>query len=65
MLMLPQAVRIYLATGPTDMRKGMDGLCGVVRDAFAEDPLSGYLFIFVGRRQDRVKILSGARGQTL
>jgi len=57
MLALPQAVKIYLASGPTDMRKGMDGLAGIVRTAFADDPLSGHLFVFVSRRQDRVKIL--------
>ena len=57
MLALPQAVRIYLASGPTDMRKGMDGLSGIVRMALEDDPLSGHLFVFVSRRQDRVKIL--------
>jgi len=39
------------------MRRGIDGLSGIVRMAFDDDPLSGHLFVFVSRRQDRVKIL--------
>jgi transposase len=57
MLTLPQSVKIYLASGPTDMRRGIDGLAGVVRTVFNDDPLGGHLFVFVSRRQDRVKIL--------
>jgi len=51
------AVRVYLATGPTDMRKGFDTLAALVRDHLAHDPLSGSLFLFVGRARDRIKIL--------
>lgn len=51
------AVRIYLATGPTDMRKGFDSLAALVRDHLGHDPLSGSLFLFVGRDKDRIKIL--------
>jgi transposase len=57
MLMLPRSVRIYLATEPTDMRKGFDGLVAVVQNAFKLDPYSGHLFCFVGRRRDRIKVL--------
>lgn len=51
------SVRIYLATGSTDMRKGFDSLAALVRDHLGHDPLSGSLFLFVGRDKDRIKIL--------
>jgi transposase len=51
------SVRIYLCTGPTDMRKGFDTLAAVVKDFLGQDPLSGHLFLFVGRGKDRLKIL--------
>jgi transposase len=50
-------VRVFLCTSPTDMRKGFDTLAALVRDALGYDPLSGQLFLFVGRRRDRLKIL--------
>lgn len=49
--------RIYLCTSPTDMRKGFDTLAALVRDFLGQDPLSGHLFLFVGRAKDRLKIL--------
>ena len=54
---LPASVRIYLCTKPTDLRKGFDGLQGMVREFLGQDPLSGHLFLFLNRRRDRVKIL--------
>jgi transposase len=51
------AARIYLATGPTDMRKGFDTLAALVRDVLGHDPLSGHLFLFISRRKDRLKML--------
>jgi transposase len=57
MIMLPSAVRIFLCTRPTDMRKGFDGLTGLVQECFGQDPLTGHLFLFVNRRRDRIKIL--------
>ncbi|HPL80537.1 MAG TPA: IS66 family insertion sequence element accessory protein TnpB [Burkholderiaceae bacterium] len=57
MLSLPPTVRILLATAPTDMRLGFDGLAARVRHALGEDPRSGHLFVFLGKRADRVKIL--------
>lgn len=39
------------------MRKGIDGLCGVVRHILEEDPLSGYVFIFFNKPRDKVKLL--------
>jgi transposase len=56
--MLPQlsaAVRVFLCTRPTDMRKGFDGLSGLVQDCFSQDLLTGHLFL--NRRRDRIKIL--------
>ena len=58
--MLPQlsaAVRVFLCTRPTDLRKGFDGLSGLVREGFSQDPLSGHLFLFLNRRRDRIKML--------
>jgi len=49
--------RVWLCTSPTDMRKGFDTLAVLVREALGDDPLSGQLFLFVGRRRDRLKIL--------
>ncbi len=57
MLSLPELVRIYLCTQPTDMRKGFDSLAAVVQDWLGHDPLSGHLFVFRSRRGDRVKLL--------
>jgi transposase len=50
-------VRVYLCTLLTDMRKGFDTLAVLVRDGLGYDPLSGHLFLFLGRRRDRLKIL--------
>ena len=50
-------VRVYLCTSTTDMRKGFDTLAVLVREGLGCDPLSGHLFLFVGRRRDRLKIL--------
>jgi len=57
MLTLGPAIKVYLARGTTDMRKSFDGLAGTVRELLAEDPLSGHLFVFCGRRRHIVKIL--------
>ena len=57
MIALPPGVQVWLAAGATDMRKGFDGLAGLVQTQLLEDPFSGQLFVFRGRRGDRVKIL--------
>ena len=57
MLSRPPSVRIFLAAGPTDMRKGFDSLASVVEASMALDPFSGYLFVFRSRRGDRMKVL--------
>jgi len=57
MMTLPGGTRIWLAAGVTDMRKGFDGLAGLVQGALAENPFSGQVFVFRGRAGDRVKVL--------
>jgi transposase len=51
------ATRIYLAAGTTDMRKGFEGLYGLVRDRLAGEPLSGHVFVFSNARRNRLKLL--------
>jgi transposase len=57
MIGLPAGTKVWLACGVTDMRKGFDGLAALVQLNLHEDPFSGPLFVFRGRRGDRVKIL--------
>jgi transposase len=57
MLSVPSTVTIFLCSQPTDMRKGCDGLSGIVRGQFGADPLDGSLYLFVNRRRDRLKML--------
>jgi transposase len=54
---LGPATRIYLATGATDMRKGFEGLYGLVRDRLLCEPLSGHLFLFCNAQRNRLKIM--------
>jgi transposase len=59
-MMVPQltgAVRIFVCTKPADMRKGFDGLSGMVQEFLGQDPPSGHLFLFFNKRRDRAKIL--------
>ena len=49
--------RFFLVTGYTDMRKSIDGLMATVRDTYELDPYSNSLFLFCGRRCDRIKAL--------
>lgn len=55
--MLPASVRIFVCTAPQDMRKSFDTLAAVVRDVLHEEPQSGALYVFVGKRPTRVKVL--------
>jgi transposase len=57
MLSLPPSVRVFVCTAPTDMRKSFDALCALVETVLKQDPFSGHLFVFLGRRRDKVKIL--------
>jgi len=49
--------KVYLAVGATDLRKGFDGLYGLVRSRLEEDPMSGQLFVFCNAGRTRVKAL--------
>ena len=51
------AENIYIACGCTDMRKSIDGLATVVQQQFQLDPFRPSLFLFCGRRRDRIKCL--------
>jgi len=57
MIPVPSSVRVWVATGATDMRKGMNGLALQVQQALERDPHGGDLYVFRGRRADLVKIL--------
>lgn len=57
MLTLPPAVRVYVASAATDMRKSFNGLQVAVQDVLREDPFGGHLFVFFNRRRDQVRIL--------
>jgi transposase len=61
-MFLPRAVRVYVATEPTNLRKSFDGLSNDVRHVLDQDPLSGHVFIFVNRRRNQVKLLVWTRG---
>jgi len=62
MLSVAAGTKVYLAAEPVDLRRGHDGLTALVRTRFGMDPLDGHLFVFVGRRVDRVKVLFWDRG---
>lgn len=57
MIGLPLGTQVWLAAGVTDMRKGMDGLAALVQTTLAENPFSGHVFVFRGKRGDLVKLL--------
>ena len=61
MLSLPPAVRIFVATAPTNMHLSFDRLAALARDVIQQDPLSGHLFVYRNRAGDKVKILSWDR----
>ena len=57
MIPLPPGVRVWLSTGRTDMRRGMNGLALQVQEALHRDPHAGDLFVFRGARGNLIKIL--------
>jgi transposase len=57
MIPIPSGVRVWIATGHTDMRRGMQSLALTVQESLKRDPHAGDLYIFRGRRGDLVKIL--------
>ena len=51
------ADRVFIACGYTDLRRGIDGLAAIVQSQYALDPFTNTLFLFCGRRRDRIKAL--------
>lgn len=62
MLTLPPSVQIWIAAEPVDLRKGFDGLGAIVRTQWKKDLYAGHLFVFLGKRLDRCKVLLWERG---
>ena len=58
MIALPTHGRVYLACGSTDIRRGFDGLAVMVQEVLMQDPHSGALFVFRGKRGDLINTKS-------
>lgn len=58
MIQLTPQMRILVCVEPVDFRRGIDGLCGLCRQALSSDPFSGAVFVFRNRRATAVKILA-------
>jgi len=54
---VPGGLQVWLAAGVTDLRKGFDGLAAMVQQVLVQDPFSGQVFVFRGRRGDMIKLL--------
>ena len=66
MIPFPSGTRVWLATGHTDMRRGMNGLALQVQEVLRRDPYGGHVFVFRGKRGDLIKILwSDGQGMCL
>jgi hypothetical protein len=57
MIPVPSSARVWIATGHTDLRRGMNGLSLLVQEGLKRDPHAGDLYLFRGRRGDLVKCL--------
>lgn len=57
MLTLTAPIKIYVYSEAADMRKGINGLSGIVRSELKSDPVDGALYVFINKRRDRLKIL--------
>jgi transposase len=57
MTLLPAGVKVHLAFGYIDMRKGINGLAMLVQGVLRQDPFSGHLFVFRGRKANLIKIV--------
>ena len=57
MIQLPVGTKVWIAAGVTDLRRGVDGLSAQVQNVLHEQPFSGHVFVFRGRRGDIVKLL--------
>ena len=54
---LSHVEKVYIAVGYSDLRRGIDGFVSIIQNTFHENPQSGSLFLFCGRRADRIKAL--------
>jgi len=54
---VPATTKVWLAAGVTDMRKGFNGLSALAQDVLKQEPFSGHLFVFRGRRGDLIKVI--------
>ena len=57
MMTIRPGVRVHIALGVTDLRKGLDGLAMLVQEVLRQDPFSGHLFAFRGRKANMIKLL--------
>ena len=57
MMLAPSGVKVHIALGVTDLRKGIDGLAMLVQGVLRRDPFSGHLFVFRGKKASLLKIL--------
>jgi len=57
MIGLAAGTKVWLVTGITDMRRGFDGLAAIVQTTLAANPFDGQVFVFRGKRGDRIKVL--------
>jgi transposase len=57
MITLPVGTQIWIAAGPTDLRRGFIGLSAIVQLKLEQDPFGGHVFVFRGRRGDLIKVL--------
>jgi len=57
MIALPTGTHIWIAAGVTDLRRGFTGLSAVAQTVLKQNPFSGHVFVFRGRRGDRIKLL--------
>lgn len=57
MWMLPDGLKVFIATTPLDMRKSFDGMAAIIQTELKANALSGDIFVFLNKRGDRVKVL--------
>jgi len=57
MMTIRSGVKVHIALGVTDMRKGLDGLAMLVQEVLKQDPFTGHLFAFRGRKANLIRIV--------
>jgi hypothetical protein len=57
MMLVPAEIKVHMAVGYTDLRKGLDGLAVLAEQVLERDTFSGYMFVFRGKRADMIKVL--------